>query len=263
MNKNIRPEFEELCTAYVLRALPEEDEQRFKAMLSDCSPEEEAFFRKMEETSAALAGAAEPVTPDPLIKERIMSGIQGRPEKPTTDRRSYFYYSAAAAVIFVFLSLGLLFYSQQLKKQVDQQDGLITQQQVRIEVLSSELQRREELLAILESREVDLVVMSGQEVNPQGYGKVVWDKERGQALLQIANLPLIDAQNDYQLWFIRDGQPVSAGIFGVRDTTRDNFFKIEDLKESADQGAFAITLEPQGGSPQPTGDMYLLGELGS
>lgn len=263
MNKNIRPEFEELCTAYVLRALTEAEERQFRGMLKNSNPDEKEFYREMLETSAALAGATREVSPDPAVKDRIMMDIKGESGSGNKAARNYFYYSAAAAVIFVFVSLGLLFYSQQLKDQVDQQDGLITQQQVRIEVLSSELQRREELLAILESREVDLVLMSGQEVNPQGYGKVVWDKEQGRALLQIANLPLISAQNDYQLWFIRDGQPVSAGVFGVRDTTGDNFFKIENLRESADQGAFAITLEPQGGSPQPTGDMYLLGELGS
>ena len=100
-----------------------------------------------------------------------------------------------------------------------------------------------------------------EEMSPNGYGKVVWDKQGGRALLQVAGIPTVPTDKDYQLWFIVNGQPVSAGVFAVEDQRRDNFFKIEQLRSDADEGAFAITMEPKGGVPQPTGDMYLLGNM--
>ncbi len=138
---------------------------------------------------------------------------------------------------------------------------LVTQKETTIRLLETEVERKSELLAILEARDVDLILMDGLEVNPNGFGKVVWDKDNGQALLQVANIPAVPTAKEYQLWFVINNQPFSAGVFAVNDPTRDNFFKINELNQSASQGAFAITLEPEGGSPQPTGDMYMVGAM--
>ncbi|MDZ7756174.1 anti-sigma factor [Rhodohalobacter sp.] len=165
-------------------------------------------------------------------------------------------------MIFILISAGLFLYTQNLSQEVEQQSEVIAEQQTTIQRLESEVERKEELLTILEAREVDLVMMAGMEdMSPNGYGKVVWDKEGGRALLQIANLPSVPSDKDYQLWIIVNGQPISAGVFAVNDPQKDNFFKIEQLQTSADEGAFAITMEPKGGMPQPTGDMYLLGNM--
>lgn len=150
-----------------------------------------------------------------------------------------------------------IFIDQQ-EEQLEQQNSTITEIQSRMATLEDEVQRKEELLTILEARDVDLVLMDGLDVNPEGYGKVVWDKDNGRAILQVANLPVVPTDRDYQLWFIINDQPQSAGVFAVQDPERDDFFTIEELKQDG-QGAFAITMEPKGGSPQPTGDMYLLG----
>ncbi len=102
--------------------------------------------------------------------------------------------------------------------------------------------------------------MDGLKVNPVGYGKIIWDPEKRSAILQVSNLPAVPSDKDYQLWVIKDKKPISVGVFAVNDTM-SNFFKIENLavtnpKEIA---AFAVTLEPKGGMPQPTGDMYMMG----
>jgi anti-sigma-K factor RskA len=143
-------------------------------------------------------------------------------------------------------------------EQIRSQSETITDFESRLASLQNEVQRKEELLTILEARDVDLVLMDGLDVNPEGYGKVVWDKDNGRAILQVANLPVVPTDRDYQLWFIINDQPQSAGVFAVQDPERDDFFTIEELTQDG-QGAFAITMEPKGGSPQPTGDMYLLG----
>jgi len=105
--------------------------------------------------------------------------------------------------------------------------------------------------------------MAGQETNPNGYGKIIWDPENERALLQVANLPEPAEDKDYQLWLIKDQQsPVSAGVFSFDQPSTDLFYKIESLNErpSDISNTFAVTLEPKGGAPQPTGSMYLLGQ---
>ena len=60
----------------------------------------------------------------------------------------------------------------------------------------------------------------------------------------------------YQLWGIVEGQPVSVGVFDLDQNLRE-------MLNIANASAFAITLEPTGGSETPTLDkMYVIGNVG-
>jgi len=257
--------FTELCTGHVLNALSKSEEERFQQLLADASKEQLAVFQDLKAVSAEMATLAPAEKPSLAVKEKIMkmaTDVSKQKRKAPVHQMSWYRMAVAASFIFIFTSLGLLFYSQSLQDDMLSQSRKIADQQVTIEVLETEVQRKNELLTILEARDVDLVMMDGMaEMSPNGYGKVVWDKQGGRALLQVAGIPTVPTDKDYQLWFIVNGQPISAGVFAVDDPQRDNFFKIEQLQSDADEGAFAITMEPKGGMPQPTGDMYLLGNM--
>ena len=57
-----------------------------------------------------------------------------------------------------------------------------------------------------------------------------------------------------------DGKPFDAGTFSV-DASGNGFLEIDSLSEADKAQKFAVTLEPAGGVPQPTGEMQLLGSL--
>lgn len=254
--------FEELCSGFVLNALSDAEEREFRSMLEQASPEQLAYYEEMKAVAAEMALLSASEEPSPAVKERLMNSVAPAKEPAPIRQMTWYRFAAAASVIFILMSVGLFFYSQNLMDKVENQSEVIANQQTTIEHLESEVERKEELLTILEARDVDLVLMDGMaEMSPNGYGKVVWDKVGGRALLQVANIPSVPSDKDYQLWFIVDGQPISAGVFAVDDPAQDNFFKIEQLQSSATEGAFAITMEPKGGMPQPTGDMYLLGNM--
>lgn len=254
--------FEDLCAGFVLNALSEAEEREFRFMLEQASDEQLAHFEEMKAIASEMALLSASEEPSASVKERLMNSVTQVKEPAPIRQMTWYRFAAAASVIFILMSVGLFFYSQNLTDQVENQSEVIANQQTTIERLESEVERKEELLTILEARDVDLVLMDGMaEMSPNGYGKVVWDKVGGRALLQVANIPSVPSDKDYQLWFIVDGQPISAGVFAVDDPARDNFFKIEQLQSSAAEGAFAITMEPKGGVPQPTGDMYLLGNM--
>jgi anti-sigma-K factor RskA len=215
----------------------------------------------MKAIASELAVLTKAEEPSASVKQSILSIIEEKSDSGNSAEKASIYSFtqfkalATAAVLLIVVTVGLIIYSTQLSKEVDQQ-------QATIQRLETEVEQKEELLTILEARDVDLVIMAGMEnISPNGYGKVVWDKDGGRALLQVANLPSVPTDKDYQLWFILDGKPISAGVFAVDDSRRDNFFKIEQLQSSANEGAFAVTMEPKGGVPQPTGDMYLMGTL--
>lgn len=273
--------FEELCAGYVLHALDEEERAKFEEMLANASDEERDLYQQMWSAANQLAFTVEKNEPGPAVKEQLINKIKTEPdeqeaqdtvtdiqettsEKEETDSADFNWaaFAAAASFALLIISLSLVFYSFNLSSEISNKESVITQQETQITELKSELQQKEEMLAILEAREVDLVMMSGLEVNPDGYGKIIWNSEQQQALLQVSNLPAVPKDKDYQLWLIKNNKPVSAGVFAVNNES-DKFFKIEKMADADEQSAnaFAVTMEPKGGVPQPTGDMYLMGNM--
>lgn len=277
-------DFESLCAGYVLGALSEEDKRTFEQMLDDASPEQLEIYRQMVRIKDDLSLAADPMEPSADLFDKILDDIprssdstesastetsQSGSDSSSANILPMWTFKVAAAVLLAGV-LGLALYSQQQTSLVDQKETQISvlqseleQQNQLLTQLETELDRKEELLAILESREVNLILMAGQETNPDGYGKIIWDPENERALLQVANLPEPADDEDYQLWLIKDQQsPVSAGVFNFERPSTDLFYRIDSLSErpSDVSNTFAVTLEPKGGAPQPTGSMYLVGQ---
>jgi len=270
-----KEKFEELCAGYVLNALEPEEREEFEMLLQNASEEERELYQEMRSAANQIAFSVEGNQAPGVVRERILAQVQpeenelsekAENEMSSSDEDTNNFdrgtFAIAASFALLLVTLSLVFYSFNLSTEISNQEKVIEEQQARISELQNDVQQKEELLSILESREVDLVMMSGMEVNPNGYGKVIWDSESNRALLQVSNLPAVPSDKDYQLWIIKNNKPVSAGVFAVNDPGKDSFFKIEEIaagEQAAD--AFAITMEPKGGMPQPTGDMYLMGNM--
>ena len=100
--------------------------------------------------------------------------------------------------------------------------------------------------------------MAGTE-NYKGYQSTVfWDKASSKVILSSTSLPKLDETSQYQLWAIVDGVPVDAGVFTDAD-------QLKEMKEiSGNAVAFAVTIEPLGGSETPTLEkMCMLGNVAS
>ena len=88
-----------------------------------------------------------------------------------------------------------------------------------------------------------------------GVAHVIADESGKKWLVIAAELPAIGADQDYQLWFVPEsGKPISAGLLrpgpdGVLAATPE---LPADLAAAGTPVRPAISLEPRGGSPQPT-----------
>jgi Anti-sigma-K factor rskA len=72
--------------------------------------------------------------------------------------------------------------------------------------------------------------------------------------LSVDGLPPAGPERDYQLWFIAGGKPVPAGTFDLEPGAPAN---LSAPTMPAGTELAAITVEPAGGAPQPTGPMVL------
>ena len=84
----------------------------------------------------------------------------------------------------------------------------------------------------------------------------MFDSRTQYAWLYSLNLPECPAGTTYQLWAVHD-KPLGIGTFRINagETARLLVKKLPNFSEAK---SFTITLEPSGGSPHPTGPMYLL-----
>ncbi|MEK6569764.1 MAG: anti-sigma factor [Bacteroidota bacterium] len=254
--------------AYVLGALSAKErnklEEHLKTGCAQCANE----ITEMLTVASLLSISLETRHPSPKVRDRILSALaQEKTYTPVqkiskpgfldrlTDVFRHRGYGLAygVTVAILVMVIGFSFYVMSLLRTIDEQKSQII-------ALKDDVARKEELLAVLQARRVDMVIMNGLEISPEGYGKIIWDPDRKVAILQISNLPAVPNDKDYQLWVIRDKKPVSAGVFAIAKE-KEGFFRIAPLVETDLNriNAFAVTLEPKGGVPQPTGKMYLLG----
>ncbi len=259
-------------------ALTGDELREFEAYLRRASAEERLLLGELAATASLLPLTLEQKTPPADVKEQLLKkialsarahdAVRRRMEELTQPRPvrkpSWVPWGIAAA-----LAMAAVFalFVLQLLRMIDRQNTELTslreekaQLHTRLVALEDELTKKQEQLRVLSAKEIHISMMRGSEVNPVGYGKIIWDPDRRSAILQVSNLPAVPEGKDYQLWIIKDQKKISAGVFAVRDTAA-NFFKIDSLAVTNPReiGAFAVTLEPKGGMPQPTGDIYMVG----
>src|SRR5438034_924242 len=75
----------------------------------------------------------------------------------------------------------------------------------------------------------------------------------------VHNLPPVPSDRSYQLWFVpRTGNPISASVFNT-ETDGSAMVDIPGPDNVVMLAAAAVTTEPAGGLPQPSGPFALLG----
>ncbi|MFC4212939.1 anti-sigma factor domain-containing protein [Pedobacter lithocola] len=108
------------------------------------------------------------------------------------------------------------------------------------------------MAAMADSKEWATIQMAGQAYSPKSKMKVYWNRNDKTVLINYVamDLPKADETHEYQLWALVNGKPVSLGVFGKTDSTSNEaLVKMQTIKEAQ---AFAVTLEPMGGSVNPT-----------
>ncbi len=139
--------------------------------------------------------------------------------------------------------------------------ALLAKQQEQIEVLQTSRPGRstEEIARIFSSPYAKMASLNGTDMAKNAYAMVFVEPELRRGFFYANNLPALPAGKTYQLWVITD-KPVSAGIFSL-DHGHKGRVMLQNVPDVTKITQFAVSLEPDGGRPQPTGSIYLAGAL--
>ena len=111
-------------------------------------------------------------------------------------------------------------------------------------------------MTILAATDLMRVDLQGAPAAPQAAGRALWSRQSGM-VFAATNLPPVPADKTYQVWLVAPAGPVSAGLVAPDETGRSvGIFRTPvDITGPV---SVAVTIEPQGGVPAPTGAFYLV-----
>ena len=262
MSGEERQDLKELAAAYALGALGDAEARAFEAYLAT-SPEAQREVAEYREVNALLAesGAAGLAVPSPDLRPRMLERIGKLKAVPLAPHRSLSWtpWAAAAAIV---LALGLGFNVVSLKRQ-------LAEQQVAMDTLRADLAARESRLAEREAT-LDAILEPGvtltrltSTAQPEPVIQLFWNRRSNRAITHAFALAPISAGRVYQLWFIpKGGAPIPSVTFTPESSGHALVQNIE-VPAGLDLAAAAITNEPEGGSPQPTTPVLMVGSFGT
>lgn len=257
-------EIEELAGAYALDALTEDELSRVEEHLATCANPHPAIL-DLREAASLLAFAAPTVEPPAGLGQRIAAAAVAESEAPgrrfegassRVDRlapsaprppvRSQWHRGPlplALAAVFALLALGLGWWGFMQHQDLQRQ--------------RAETARDAAVLADLSSGSEAVETAPAGSLHPA----IIVQPHSGGSAYLLLDWPQAAAGRTYQAWLIPQGQkPVSAGVFSG---SRSGFQIVRLTRPISGAQVFAVTLEPLGGSDQPTTQPFIVRQLPS
>jgi anti-sigma-K factor RskA len=158
---------------------------------------------------------------------------------------------------------------QQLRSVAGDHERLLALLDLRQQVTGLEAQVRqlqnvagdhERLLALLTLPGVKIAALAGTKEAREAGARLLWDTKRREWTVISRDLPPPPPGKAYQLWVLTPKGPSPSGTFRT-DTQGMGTIHVELPLDRASIVGAAVSLEPEGGMPQPTGEIVLLGKF--
>ncbi|WP_306352705.1 anti-sigma factor [Flavobacterium sp. '19STA2R22 D10 B1'] len=179
--------------------------------------------------------------------------------QPKTNWSQYLGWAAA---IILLLGVGYQYY--QLNTATNQITTIESEKvhlQENVVALETKNQQKESILGIIRDKNNSVIQLEGQQVAPDAFAKVYWNKSTQVAYVDASQLPEPPAGKVYQVWALKLNPltPTSVGLLNNFTADNGRMFTVDKVTSAE---AFGITLEPEGGSPTPTLEqLYTLGKV--
>lgn len=222
-----------LVGAYAVDAVSEDEREAFSAHLALCE-ECRAELRGFEATAARMGDAAE-MTPPAHLRESVLRAARTSPQQRTvvTHLDAHRWRRAlpkvlTAAACALALALG----------------GVLVLEHQRTNDLQAENSRVATILG------ADDLVTSKTQAADGGQVSFTWSASHDEGVVSSSGLPALDEDHAYQLWTLQGDEATPAGLLDVPDAGDESGTQVVSGLAGADE--LALTVEPAGGSEQPT-----------
>ncbi|PQP22640.1 anti-sigma factor [Rhodococcus opacus] len=230
----------DLAQVYALDAVDDQQRREIDTAVQSAPPDVRLEFdtavRGVHETMAAQSASTAVEPPDYLLG-RILDALPGTAAAPApialdevrARKRTRLVAALSAAAAVIVLAVGGITVAQQLQSE----DG----QPVPAQILAA-----------------DDVRTAVAPIAGGGSATVVYSKDVDAGVLVMNDVPPPAPGSVYQMWLLGPShEPVSAGIMEADDVSPSTTAVVNDIDQSTELG---FSVEPPGGSTQPTGDIF-------
>tara|TARA_R110002020_G_scaffold458698_1_gene676416 strand:+ start:1888 stop:2712 length:825 start_codon:yes stop_codon:yes gene_type:complete len=238
-------------------------------------PEIQKELDELEETMFSFDNMTG-VAPSQEVKDKIFSTLENefilkeapKPTAAPADTKvvpigsPWKPFAIAASIAAIVASGAAFYYADKYQKRNDQFTALLQDQSVMADNLNQVKQEFEEADSRLDkfvAGDFKRIEMKGEGFDMQKDARVdvLWDQNAQEVFIAVNNLNDLSDDLDYQLWAIGDDGPVGIGLVNSGEK-----LTLQQMQAVAQAGAFAITIEPKGGSKSPTLEkLVVLGEV--
>lgn len=173
---------------------------------------------------------------------------------PIGGQRSNFYkYAFAACLTLLLISIyGIV----NLYSKLQESSTQLTAMQLDKQKIANQVNVLDDELGIYRDTSYKVLRLKGVAKSPESAMTLAWSPVTKKVVVDMKSLklPAHDKQHQYQLWALVAGKPVDMGVFDLDADTAS----VKQMKSIAMADAFAVTLEPTGGSVGPTLDQMVV-----
>lgn len=249
--------------------------------MAQLHPEIKAELEEIEKTMSNVANSLT-VEPDLKVKEGFFNSISFSDEEEVvatkvdsgegakvialnSNKTSFYKYAFAACLALLLVSIIAIINLNNSLKASKQQIAVLQNSNQgfanKVNYLDQRVTSSEQALNVLSNPDYKMVKLNGTTNSPDSKLVIAFNAKEKKVILDLHNMdmPVNDEAHQYQLWALVDGKPVDLGLFDASDS-KSAFIK--DMKSIGVAQAFAVTLEPRGGSVSPTLDkMMVMGAI--
>ena len=162
-------------------------------------------------------------------------------------------YAFAACLALLIISVAALI---SVYNKLQQSNTLLVSLQNQNQHFANRVNLMDRELSIFHDPSYKLLKLQGTPKSPSSAITVAWSPAKKKVMIDMANanMPVNDKDHQYQLSALVGGKPVDLGVFDADTTSKD----MKEMKSIASADAFAVTLEPRGGSQNPTMDQMMV-----
>lgn len=266
------PRFDEQAGLYVLGALTGNEREAFEVHLGACGACSAEVGRLMP-VARALSKGVPQVDPPESLRRRVLATIApSRATEPSLDRdaparsTTWFWLPLAASLA---LAVAASAYAWQLNDRLTLRIAVLEQGladanaraaagEQRLVDVRTTMVAAQSAVTILSASDVLRVDLAGQPAAPAASARAYVSGSRG-ILFTAVSLPALPAGRVYQLWVVTNA-PVSVGLLAPDGAGSVNQI-FDPPAVTARPKLVAVTVEPAGGLPKPTGQFQVLGEV--
>lgn len=254
---SVHEQFAEDLALYSLGSLEGEERTTLEKHLETCSACRQELEALRGDLSLFALSTAGPHPPQ-RAKQRLLTAIEKEPRgriQAVPERKRFSWWAPLGWATAAAMALGVFWFwrqSDQLASQVASLQREATQRQ-------AELQQAREVVSTLTARDAMVVPVAAPNAPPQPQGKAIYRRDTARLIFVASNMPALPPQKAYELWLIpTEGAPIPAGVFKP-DEHGSAVVVHPSLPAGVVAKAFAITVEPEGGSSTPTMPIVMMG----